>query len=482
MAKLNYSESAPLASGKVGGQQIIKNRHGVILQSIVQPPKNGTLEQKRQRFVTNTISQKWKNLTDLQRQSYVDSALTYFKKSKTGQLINQTPYGLFLFLHQNSELLGIPGPSTAVDYQSLVEPAAYLTVKNQTTINVKSDNTVNDYEYLVIIDPRSTGYRVAQQNNELLVGKLTALELDQGIDVAPMIQNHFDFAVNMSFVSVRVTPIEIGTGRRGEEISWLYQLPKSQVLGQVYTGSLMLQNALAHNGSLFTSSTQGNPNRVYSMSPNFDINSFTLTSQGSYFPLNKYGYMFKNDGLGFYMQGRSASTNRTEFYELTTPYDLSTRILKSFLSQADSSSMRGLYIDQTGTIFIQSSNNGTYKYELTTANDLSTAVQVDFNPALKASTVQSYFFSNDGLIFILYQLNTITSYQLNAPYDLVSLTSSPIKSINVSAWIEPSPTVNRWMSMSYDGIHFTISNYNSNINLNNITMFQLASPFKLDDF
>lgn len=482
MAKLNYSESGPLTSGKIGGQQIIKNRHGVILQSISQPPSFGTVEQKKQRFVTNTLAQKWKQLTNLQKQSFANSAITWFKKSKTGQLINQTPYGLFLFLQQNSALIGEDGPLFGVDYQSLIEPQAYLISKSQTSIIVKSDNTVNDYEYLVFIDPRTTDFRVSQLNSELLVGRLTALELGNGIDVATMIQSHYDFPVNMSKVSTRLSAVEMGTGRRSEEIRWLYQLPKSQVLGQVYTGSLMLQNALAHDGSLFISSTQGNPNRVYSMSPNFDINSFTLTSQGSYFPLNKYGYMFKNDGLGFYMQGRSASNNRTEFYELTTPYDLSTRILKSFLSQADSSSMRGLYIDQTGTIFIQSSNNGTYKYELTTANDLSTAVQVDFNPALKASSVQSYFFSNDGLIFILYQLNTITSYQLNAPYDLASLTSSPIKSINVSAWIEPSPTVNRWMSMSYDGIHFAISNYNSNINLSNITMFQLASPFKLDDF
>lgn len=224
MAKLNYSESAPLASGKIGGQQIIKNRHGVILQSISQPPSFGTIEQKKQRFVTNTLAQKWKQLTALQKQSFADSATTWFKKSKSGQLINQSPYGLFLFLQQNSALIGEDGPLFGVDYQSLIEPQAYLVSKSQTSIIVKSDNTVNDYEYLVFIDPRTTDFRVSQLNSELLVGRLTALELDQGFDIAPIIQSHYDFPVNMSKVSTRLSAVEMGTGRRSEEIRWLFKI------------------------------------------------------------------------------------------------------------------------------------------------------------------------------------------------------------------------------------------------------------------
>lgn len=479
MAKLNYSESAPLASGKVGGQQIIKNRHGVILQSISQPPSFGTVEQKKQRFVTNTLAQKWKQLTASQKQSYADSALTYFKKSKTGQLINQTPYGLFLFLHQNSELLGIPGPSTAVDYQSLIEPNAYLTVKNQTTINVKSDNTVNDYEYLVIIDPRSTGYRVAQQNNELLVGKLTALELNQGIDVAPMIQNHFDFAVNMSLVSVRVTPIEIGTGRRGENISWLYQLPDTMLISSRHLANTKSGIALSQNGSIVIDKAHNSSLRIYNSPQNWNIDLLNLTTTYNGLTNPTQNFVFSENGLHLYVCTGDGNPSTIRYYKLTTPYNITTQVFMSSLSVVSNQGSRTLYISKDGTILIVSNLSATYRFVLSTAFDLSTATLHSSNPNLKSLNNTSIWYSTDGLTMFTYDVITIKQYNRLSPFSIENPPAVPIKQLNVQQTAGLIASNFSSLFMPYDGSHFAVAVFGNYATAKTIATFKFGSPFNL---
>lgn len=479
MAKLNYSESAPLASGKIGGQQIIKNRHGVILQSISQPPSFGTVEQKKQRFVTNTLAQKWKQLTASQKQSYVDSALTYFKKSKTGQLINQTPYGLFLFLHQNSELLGIPGPSTAVDYQSLVEPAAYLTVKNQTTIIVKSDNTVNDYEYLVIIDPRSTGTRVAQRNNELLVGKLTALELGQGIDVAPMIQNHFDFAVNMSFVSVRVTPIEIGTGRRGEEISWLYQLPETKFISSVALPGTITGMAMSQDGTVLFTKQHNSGMLTHDLSTPWDASILTTKPAYSGIQNPTQNFIFSENGLHLYVSTGIGNPSEIRYYQLSTPYDVTTRVFASSISVASNQGSRTLYLSQDGTILIVSNLTATYRFVLSSPFDLSSATLSSSNPSLKSQNNVSLWYSTDGMSIFRFDTVLLSKYNRLSPFSIENIDSPPIATLEVGqiAGIQQGNTPA--LFMPYTGSHFAISVYQVGSSPKDFATFKFGSPFNL---
>lgn len=479
MAKLNYSESAPLASGKIGGQQIIKNRHGVILQSISQPPSFGTVEQKKQRFVTNTLAQKWKQLTASQKQSFVDSATTWFKKSKTGQLINQSPYGLFLFLQQNSALIGEDGPLFGVDYESLVEPQAYLTNKNQFSIMVKSDNTVNDYEYLVIIDPRSTGYRVAQQNNELLVGKLTALELDQGIDVAPMIQNHFDFVVNMSLVSVRVTPIEIGTGRRGEEISWLYQLPASKWISGFYNSQVFTGSAMSQDGSVFFIKRHNAFIRTFQLGVPWHPDTYTSASNYSGLTNPTDNFVFSSNGLNLYIINRNSNPAIIYHYILSTPYDVTTQTLNATYSVVSHQSGRTLYLTYDGKFLIVSNLTATYKLEMTTPFDLSTAYQNDVSTSYKAQQSTSIFFSTDGLTFFTNNTVIINQYKITTPFDIQQLPGVFVKSFDLTPYNGPPGANFASTFMTYDGSYFAVGQYRSDPNYNNFNVFKFGSPFNL---
>lgn len=479
MAKLNYSESGPLTSGKIGGQQIIKNRHGVILQSISQPPSFGTVEQKKQRFVTNTLAQKWKQLTALQKQSFADSATTWFKKSKSGQLINQTPYGLFLFLHQNSALIGEDGPLFGVDYESLVEPQAYLTNKNQFSIMVKSDNTVNDYEYLVIIDPRSTGYRVAQQNNELLVGKLTALELDQGIDVAPMIQNHFDFAVNMSLVSVRITPIEIGTGRRGEEISWLYKESVTELTNAIRTGTTVYSQTFSHDGSAYFYKNSNGPITDMRLTQPFDISNPALVND--YTPLAGHWrrIFFAPDGMTVYVSRQAGVNTGIWQYALTSPYDVSSFTLIGSIPSPNDIIIGAIYVDYNGYFLIYSTSQGTYRYDMLNPHDISTAIFNSQNTAIRSGNENTFFYSTDGNYWFEATASLIAQYKLSTPFSIFNQRDNPIKLFNY--FLESGFQSSNFISFSipYNGLYFSISTQNTALGFNNIAVFKFATPFNL---
>lgn len=479
MAKLNYSESGPLTSGKIGGQQIIKNRHGVILQSISQPPSFGTAEQKKQRFVTNTLAQKWKQLTALQKQSFADSATTWFKKSKSGQLINQSPYGLFLFLQQNSALIGEDGPLFGVDYQSLIEPQAYLVSKSQTSIIVKSDNTVNDYEYLVFIDPRTTDFRVSQLNSELLVGRLTALELGNGVDVATMIQSHYDFPVNMSKISTRISAVEMGTGRRSEEIRWLYQLPATELITSVGLPNANSGMAMSQNGTTLLFKQHNNGIVSYDLSTPWDASVF-ISKPIYYGLLNPtQNFVFSEDGLHMYVCTGSGNPSEVRYYRLSIPYDVTTQVFMSSLSVVSNQGSRTLYISKDGTILIVSNLSATYRFVLSTAFDLSTATLNSSNTNLKSLNNTSIWYSTDGMTLFVYDAVLLKQYNRLSSFSIESLTGSPVKELNVSAISGFTGDNFSALFMPYNGLHFAISVYRSGSAAKDFATFKFGSPFNL---
>lgn len=479
MAKLYYSESGPLASGKIGGQQIIKNRHGVILQSISQPPSFGTVEQKKQRFVTNTLAQKWKQLTASQQQSFADSATTWFKKSKSGQLINQTPYGLFLFLQQNSALIGEDGPLFGVDYQSLIEPQAYLVSKSQTSIIVKSDNTVNDYEYLVFIDPRTTDFRVSQLNSELLVGRLTALELSTGTDVATMIQSHYDFPVNMSKVSTRLAAVEMGTGRRSEDIRWLYQLPETMLISSRHLANSKTGIALSQDGSILIDKTHNSTMRIYSSVQDWNIDVLNLTATYNGLTNPTQNFVFSEDGLHLYVCTGAANPSTVRYYRLTTPYNITTQVFMSSLSVVSNQGARTLYISKDGNILIVSNLSATYRFVLSTAFDLSTATLHSSNPNLKSQQNMSIWYATDGLTMFTYDVNTIRQYKRLSPFSIEDLTAMPVKELNIqqSAGLISSNLPS--LFMPYSGLYFAVAVYGNYATAKTIATFKFGSPFNL---
>lgn len=105
MAIIKPSELITSISGKIGGSVFVNSPQGFYLRrnSYSQNPR--TPRQQVQKSVLASISPLWRQLSAVQRSSFVAASVDYQYINRSGGISTRTGYGLFLFLNNNLNLI-----------------------------------------------------------------------------------------------------------------------------------------------------------------------------------------------------------------------------------------------------------------------------------------------------------------------------------------------------------------------------------------
>ncbi len=117
--------------GKIGGHVASKNRAGAYFRTKVTPVNRQSAKQTAARSLLTSISQAWKGLTNVQRESW-NSAVANFKKTNIfGDIVHPSGFNLFQRLNNNIIQLGgalIDTPPVVADLDQFTVPVLTYTV------------------------------------------------------------------------------------------------------------------------------------------------------------------------------------------------------------------------------------------------------------------------------------------------------------------------------------------------------------------
>ncbi|MEE9345658.1 MAG: hypothetical protein V3U88_08630 [Methylococcales bacterium] len=165
----------------------------------------------------------------------------------------------------------------------------------------------------------------------------------------------------------------------------------------------------------------------YNLSTPFDLStksSVQATESVSSEDNDPSGISFNNDGTKLYMVGAIGA--KIYEYSLTTPFDISTRLLsqvtESVASEDTASAGIALNNDGSKIYMVGSANDSIYEYDLSTPFDLSTksVVQVTKSVASEDTVPNGITFNDTGSkIYMVGSANdSIYEYDLSTPFDL----------------------------------------------------------------
>tara|TARA_R110000782_G_scaffold3228_2_gene11911 strand:+ start:2940 stop:3941 length:1002 start_codon:yes stop_codon:yes gene_type:complete len=154
----------------------------------------------------------------------------------------------------------------------------------------------------------------------------------------------------------------------------------------------------------------------------YDYLSVTVSTQAA----SGQGMFFKPDGTRLYVADDSA--NKVFQYDLTTPWDITTRLYRGieFNSGAQETGPSGLFFKPDGTkmYVIGTFTDSVYQYSLSTAWDLSTASydSVSINLNSVGSDPRDIFFKPDGtkMYFLDGWINRVQQYTLSSAWNLAT--------------------------------------------------------------
>ena len=201
-------------SGKIGGQSISNRVKETTVRNIVHTNKSATVKQSIQRFKTAAISNSYGQLNATQRNNWVKTSENYFYINGVGDTIQRSGYSTFLFCNQNRILINQSlrvSPAKFVAIGSLDVDIVYIEPK-VLVIQGLLAVTTNSY----VLFAHSTTMSVANPNavNLLNCGLLSYSDLQNGVDIAPIIESATGIDITGALVTFQVVPIHTTSGNR----------------------------------------------------------------------------------------------------------------------------------------------------------------------------------------------------------------------------------------------------------------------------
>ena len=180
---------------------------------------------------------------------------------------------------------------------------------------------------------------------------------------------------------------------------------------------------------------------------------------------------FSSDGTRMFVVGTQGG-NVTE-YELSTPFDASTRAFVSATSISEQEdNPQGIAFSSDGTrMFVVGTQGGNVtEYEMSTPFDVSTLTFVDATQISEQETAPTGIaFSSDGtrMFVIGTQGGNVTEYEMSTPFDVSTLTFVDATSISEQ---ETAPT---GIAFSSDGTRMFVVGTQGG----NVTEYEMSTPF-----
>jgi hypothetical protein len=219
MAKVKFSALISEMRGKLNGSVFTKNRYGNALRNKVTPVNRRTPHQQSVKALFTYFSQKWRTLTDDQRNAW-NSAVDDFKRNNIfGDSIRPTGSNLFCELNANLAIIG---------GNELTSPPLQQRIVGVRGFKLNIDSTVGSEKFDIEFDPSPTSPDVYHmvyatrcyspgksfiQSEYRIIGVIAPGAITP-YDALSDWQDKFGILVSDQMISVKLVPVHKSTGCR----------------------------------------------------------------------------------------------------------------------------------------------------------------------------------------------------------------------------------------------------------------------------
>lgn len=225
MATISFGGGVSEIRGSVNGNTFSRNANGAIMRNRTTPINGRTSKQVAVRGALASIASGWRNLSDLQRQSWIDGAPNYPYTNRLGQPSVYTGQQLYMKLNQSLSQIGVAPISTC---------PLPVGLENSNLIEVVFD-TDGDFQFTWAGDlgstnklqvfasgPVSSGIMRINSTSLKLVGTYDADDAATGIDIGPAFVDQFGAITDGMKTFVRIEIVSKLTGQREVRVSDAY--------------------------------------------------------------------------------------------------------------------------------------------------------------------------------------------------------------------------------------------------------------------
>lgn len=476
MATFKPSNSISGISGKIGGTSFSKQSQYNTIRNSPNGNKTPDILQSKRRFLNGSISQQWRELSPAQRTSYETEAPFYKYKNSFGQDIPRTGYGLFLYLAQNLINFDIKAPGTAPAFAAVTAPIISIDSATPSELIISGTDINSDYGYNIWAKPNNRPGQNPSKKYIELCGSVTPGQLTAGVDVWPLIKNRFKFEFQNTFVFLAVEAVNLVTGNKVSDFELMLIDTKEVIPTIIKSSTFNPSNVVIGAGliqpdgmAIYQSFHTGARNiRQFNLSTSFDLS--TASSGPVYPPGSANPRNLSIDPSGQHLYECYNAYNFLNQRYLSTPWDFSTVVnIRTFTMATNM-----VNFSNDGLKMFNFRSNRTEVWDLSTPFDISTLTLNHFR--VHGFTTIRFFGKSDGTKIYVYRNDSrLYTYDLSTPWDLTSwsINGSPL---NFTGQISG----NSFPGMVFDnsGKYLLMSNHITNPQLQ---MFTLSVPWKLPD-
>ena len=373
------------------------------------------------------------------------------------------------------------GDNKIISYNGDVAAIYYNGVSQ--TLNATSDGTdsnfsLNDWVYVVVtgIQVNSTdggNHHIGGNTNgtNLFTGRISNFKIYEGTLTEEEVQENFN-ALKSRFGQ--------------DTLSWPFNLDNIEFSGKSpnyryrnLTTDSMSGIFLKPDGTAFYTANTDNVVRRHDLSIPWDISTADFHSASSS-TLSMRGMYFSLDGTKlFFVERRSSIAYYVRFYNLSTPWDITSMSIDSteydLMSQIDtqptsltfSSDGRRLYVSESNG----SNDNYIHQFSLSVSWDISTISYVATSPLFGSSgsftnNIKGLSWKPDGTkIYITHDNNVrIGEWHVSTPWDITTVSSTPAKQPRYYEVVEAFNANGLNVQWKWDGsIYYSGFGYSSNL-------------------
>ena len=201
-------------SGKIGGQVVSNRSQSTTIRNIVHTNKTPTPKQSLQRYRTAVISNRYTQLTSTQRGDWVTTSSNYLYVNSVGDTIQRTGYGTFLFCNQNRLAIGesfLVSPATFVAVGTV---AVDIITVTRTVLEVQASLAASTISYMLFANTTTMSFAGANAVNLIRIGLISYSDLQNGIDIIPMIESILGVSATNSLVTFQIVPYHTASGNK----------------------------------------------------------------------------------------------------------------------------------------------------------------------------------------------------------------------------------------------------------------------------
>lgn len=221
MAIIKFAGIVEQMSGKIGGQSISNFGAFSTIRNITQANKTPTVKQSFQRTKIGELSNKWRFITQAQRNNWENTAFNYTYINRVGDEITRNRFQVFMFTNLNLKVINALQIDDAPAFIPIIIPNINLIDITTGQFTIQASNVSASQLYAINGVANLSFGKKANKNLLRQISVIDAEQLFNGYSVIPALENTFGPITFPNHIAISVITINKTTGNR-EQFSEIF--------------------------------------------------------------------------------------------------------------------------------------------------------------------------------------------------------------------------------------------------------------------